>query len=236
MKNLKVDPLKVEDQEKVGAAPETNTELVPEILPDVIPEVVPDVIPEVIPEVVPELDEKKENTGVVPDRETKISEHISYKEATGSETADELELDNTPTEEILEVMKVTAAKVFEPLRRFWKCPIFISSFYRSVEVNAVLVKDKKIRASKNSQHVNGEAMDIDAQVFGNISNRQVFEYLRDNCIFDQLVWEQGNDNEPEWVHVSYRAGANRMQVFRKRRVGRSLIYEDLTPYSLYRIL
>jgi len=58
-------------------------------------------------------------------------------------------------------------------------------------------------------------MDIDAQVYGMISNRQVFEYLRDNVIFDQLIWEEGNDDEPDWVHVSFRANANRMQVYRK---------------------
>lgn len=173
-------------------------------------------------------DREQEKTEVVPEAEIKISEHISYKEATRSETADKLKIDNTPSAAIIEVMKVTAAKVFEPLRRFWKYDIFVSSFFRCDELNTALQKDKKISASKNSQHVNGEAMDIDAQVYGNISNREVFEYLRDNCIFDQLIWEQGDDDEPEWVHVSYRAGANRMQVLRKRRVGSSIIYEDLT--------
>jgi len=163
-----------------------------------------------------ELDDKNttqspQGGAEIPERDTgmMISDHISYQEATESETAEKLGVKNDPPDEILEVMKVTARKLFEPLRRFWKTAIWVSSFYRSPQVNAAL------KGSKDSQHMKGEAMDIDAQVYGMISNRQVFEYLRDNVIFDQLIWEEGNDDEPDWVHVSFRANANRMQVYRK---------------------
>lgn len=158
---------------------------------------------------------ESQNSASALDQEKKpenISDHITYQEATESETADQLGVKNDPPEEILQVMKVTAAKVFEPLRRFWRCPIWVSSFYRSAEVNRAL------KGAKNSQHMSGEAMDIDAQVYGMISNRQVFEYLRDNCMFDQLIWEEGTDDEPAWVHVSYKADHNRMEVLRKIRV------------------
>lgn len=145
------------------------------------------------------------------DPEMKISEHITYREATESFTAERLDVKNEPTDEQLEVMKVTAKKVFEPVRRFWKVPIWITSFFRTAEVNA------GIPGSKGSQHMDGEAIDMDAQVYGHISNRQIFEYIRDNCIFDQLIWEEGTDEEPAWVHVSYRAGNNGMEVLRKTR-------------------
>lgn len=148
----------------------------------------------------------------------RISDHISYQEATESETAERLEINNEPSEEILEVMKVTARKLFEPVRRFWKTAIWISSFYRCPEVNEAL------GGAKDSQHCSGEAFDMDAHVYGVISNRQIFEYLRDNVTFDQLIWEQGTEEEPEWIHVSYRANANRMQVFRSVRNGKKVKY------------
>jgi hypothetical protein len=160
------------------------------------------------------------------DPRVQISDHITYKEATESETAEKLGIDNTPSDEILGVMKITALKVFEPIRRFWKCPIWISSFFRCPEVNEALGKSP-LKASKNSQHMAGEAMDIDAQVLGNITNRQVFEYIRDNCRFDQLIWEEGDDNEPEWVHVSYKANANRMMVLRKYKIKGKISYRTL---------
>jgi hypothetical protein len=139
----------------------------------------------------------------------KISDHITYGEATESATAERLGIENNPSDEILGVMKMTARKVFEPVRRFWKTRIWVSSFFRTPEVNEAL------GGSEMSQHTTGEAIDMDAQVYGVISNRQIFEYIRDNLTFDQLIWEEGNDNEPGWVHASYRANANRMQVLRK---------------------
>lgn len=164
---------------------------------------------------------------VMEDLRVKISEHITYVEATESETAEKLGIDNTPSDEILAVMAVTAKKVFEPLRRFWKYPIWIDSFFRCPEVNEALVKDKIVKASVKSQHMTGEAMDLNAQVLGYITNRQIFEYIRDNTSFDQLIWEEGDDNEPAWVHVSYRANANRMQKLRKFRVKNKIWYETL---------
>lgn len=161
------------------------------------------------------------------DLRVRISEHISYEEATESATAERLGIKNEPSDEILQVMAVTARKVFEPVRRFWKCPIWVASFFRCEEVNEELSRDPAVRASVKSQHILGEAIDIDAQVYGNISNRQVFEFIRDNTSFDQLIWEEGNDKEPDWVHVSYRANANRMEVLRKYKVKGRVKYKRL---------
>jgi len=123
----------------------------------------------------------------------KISEHITYKEATMTQTR----LPNDPTEEILAVMRFTAEMVFEPVREYFGKPIAISSFYRSPAVN------KKIGGAKSSQHLLGEAIDIDAQILGIVTNKQVFDYIKEYLEFDQLIWEAGDDNEPAWVHVSY---------------------------------
>ena len=28
-------------------------------------------------------------------------------------------------------------------------------------------------------------------------------YIKDNLNFDQIIWEFGNDTNPDWVHISY---------------------------------
>ena len=47
-----------------------------------------------------------------------ISKHISYKEATRSNTALRRGIENIPDVEELENMKLIAEKVFEPLRKW----------------------------------------------------------------------------------------------------------------------
>jgi hypothetical protein len=127
----------------------------------------------------------------------KISNHITYIEAVYSDTAKRLGIDNTPNGGQLERMKTLAEKVFEPLREYFKVPIYISSFFRSEALNIA------IGGAKNSQHMFGEAMDIDAQNYGKVTNKELFLYIKDNLEFDQLIWEFGNNEEPDWIHVSY---------------------------------
>lgn len=136
----------------------------------------------------------------------KISEHISYTEAVKSATALNKGIDNTPDEATIKRMKLVAEKVFEPLRNHFGVPIIITSFYRSPALN------KAVGGSKSSDHIKGCAMDIDADVLGMVSNRQLFNYIKDNLQFDQLIWEHGDDKEPAWVHVSYEESGNKCQV------------------------
>lgn len=133
----------------------------------------------------------------------KISKHISYTEATKSKTAIKYGINNKPSDSIIKVMKETALNIFEPLREYFGVPIAVTSFYRSKELNS------KLKGSLTSQHCTGEAMDLDADVLGMITNRDIFNYIKDNLEFDQLIWEFGNDKEPAWVHVSYSRNNNR---------------------------
>ena len=126
----------------------------------------------------------------------KISDHISYKEATRSVTALRLGIDNTPNEYQLQNMEIIAKKVFEPLREAVNAPIKINSFFRSEKLN------KAIGGSTKSQHCQGRAIDID-DVYGSVSNAYMFYYIKDNLDFDQLIWEFGSDANPDWIHVSY---------------------------------
>jgi len=125
-----------------------------------------------------------------------ISKHISYKEGVYSTTALRRDIDNTPGDDQLNFMEILANEVFEPLRGYVGGPIKINSFYRSPELN------KAIGGSITSQHCKGQAMDID-DTFGHMTNAQMYYWIKDNLDFDQMIWEFGDDNNPNWVHISY---------------------------------
>jgi len=125
----------------------------------------------------------------------RISKHISYREATHSNTGTRLSINNAPNDEQLTAMKLLAEKVFEPLRIHFDKPIRINSFFRCTALNAA------VGGSLSSQHRKGEAIDMDGT--NGITNKMLFDYIKDNLEFDQLIWEYGTDKEPDWVHVSF---------------------------------
>ena len=125
-----------------------------------------------------------------------ISKHISDREGVYSTTATRRGIDNTPNEEHLENMKLLAEKIFEPLRKWVGGPIRINSFYRGPELN------KAIGGSSKSQHCKGQAMDID-DTGCHKTNAEMYAWIKDNVDFDQMIWEFGDDENPNWVHVSY---------------------------------
>ena len=125
-----------------------------------------------------------------------ISKHISYKEATHSATALRRDLDNTPNDEQLKCMEEVAENLFEPLREWVGGPIKVNSFFRGEPVNTA------IGGSKRSQHMKGQAIDID-DTFGYKTNAEMYHYIKDNLEFDQMIWEFGDDNNPNWVHISW---------------------------------
>jgi len=125
-----------------------------------------------------------------------ISKHISLKEGVFSQTATRRDLDNTPNEEQLENMKLIGEKVFEPLREWVGGPIKINSFFRGLPLNTA------IGGAKSSQHMKGQAMDID-DTFGHATNAEMYKWVKENLDFDQMIWEFGTDKNPNWVHISY---------------------------------
>jgi|ADurb_Cas_02_Slu_FD_contig_31_3790075_length_817_multi_2_in_0_out_0_2 hypothetical protein len=142
-----------------------------------------------------------------------ISDHITYAEAVKSQEAVRLRIRNVPNQKQLAAMRLVAEKCFEPVRNHFKVPIGISSFFRSEALNEL------IGGSKTSQHCKGEAIDIDADIFGKISNSEIFHFIYNNLEFDQLIWEYGDDENPAWVHVSYAEGKNRKQVLKITKKG-----------------
>ena len=125
-----------------------------------------------------------------------ISKHISYHEGTYSRTGERRDLDNTPNKEQLKCMKEVANNLFEPLREWVGGGIKINSFFRGEPVNTA------IGGSTRSQHMKGQAIDID-DTFGHKTNAEMYHYIKDNLDFDQLIWEFGDDENPNWVHISW---------------------------------
>jgi zinc D-Ala-D-Ala carboxypeptidase len=150
-----------------------------------------------------------------------LSKHLSLAEVTRSETAKRNGISNEPTAEHLENFKKLAEKVFEPIREHFKVPIHISSGYRSKALNTA------IKGSLSSQHCSGEAIDIDMDGTS-ITNAQIFNFIKDNLIFDQLIWEFGTNKNPDWVHVSYESsGKQRKQILKAIKVNGKTSYVQM---------
>jgi zinc D-Ala-D-Ala carboxypeptidase len=129
-----------------------------------------------------------------------------------SNTATRRNIDNNPNAEQLAAMKLVTAKVFQPVREWYGKPIRVNSFFRSPELNT------RIGGSKTSQHCKGEAIDIDTSN----DNKKLYDYIRDNLEYDQLIWEFGNESNPDWIHVSFSKNGNRKrQLLAKKVNGRT---------------
>lgn len=130
-----------------------------------------------------------------------ISKYCTYGEATHSQTAEQLGIPNTPDETQLEAMVYVANEIFDPTREHLAGPLTASSFFRSPSLN------KNVHGSSvTSQHMKGEAIDM----YKAGRNKKIFDFIRKNLIFDQLIWEYGTSSEPAWVHCSkVKTGHNR---------------------------
>ena len=147
----------------------------------------------------------------------KLSKNLNLAEVTRSETAKRRKIDNAPTDEHIENLKILAANIFQPMRDHFGKPIYISSGYRSEALN------KAIKGSKTSQHCKGEALDIDNDNANNgVTNRDIFEFIRDNLKFDQLINEFPVKGKPSWVHVSYSKTQQRNQILKAYKDSRNI--------------
>jgi len=150
-----------------------------------------------------------------------LSKNLSLAEVVRSESAKRRGINNMPTSEHLENFKKLAENIFEPIRNHFKVPIHLSSGYRSAALN------KAIGGASSSQHCTGEAIDIDMDGSANgVTNKMVFDYIKANLNFDQLIWEFGTKDAPDWVHVSFEStGKQRKQVLRAVKAGGKTSYQ-----------
>jgi zinc D-Ala-D-Ala carboxypeptidase len=136
----------------------------------------------------------------LPPINAKLSEHFTEKEMTFTQ----VRKPNVLTPEARARLKLLCEKVLEPIREHFKLPVKINSAYRAPEVN------KAVGGAKNSQHMLGEAADI--EILG-VDNLVLAHWIANNLEFDQVISEFYVPGDPTagWVHVSFREGNNRKQ-------------------------
>jgi NADH dehydrogenase FAD-containing subunit len=127
----------------------------------------------------------------------KISKHLTLAELTYSETAIKLGIVNQPNKAQIDNLIRLAEEVFEPAREHFNVPIHISSGYRIINLN------QAIKGSVTSQHCKGEAIDIDMKS-DKVTNAILFHWIKDNLKFDQLIWEFGTKDNPDWFRILFR--------------------------------
>lgn len=149
-----------------------------------------------------------------------LSKNLSLVEVMKSATAIKHGIANEPSSEHLTNLKAVATNIFQPCRDYFGKPLAVTSGYRSPKLNEL------IGGSKRSQHSKGEALDLDAQVYGGFTNAELFHYIKDNLDFDQLIWEFGTDEEPDWIHCSYTT-ENRREVLKAYKHNGKTRYDKL---------
>ena len=152
--------------------------------------------------------------------EMKLSEYLTLAEVIRSDSAKRLGIDNMPGSVELESLKAIGINVYDKIRTHFRCPIYVSSGFRSKRLNRALNGSATL-----SQHTKGEALDLDQDGSPHgVTNKEVFDYIKQNINFDQLIWEMGTDSNPDWVHVSYKKAGNRKQVLRAIKLKGSTVY------------
>jgi len=158
----------------------------------------------------------------------KLSKHLSLKEATYSATAIKNGLNNQPNIGQLEVLRAIAINVFEPCRGFVGGPLKVTSGYRGPQLNSL------IGGSLTSDHCiidhSTAALDLDCDVYKHGTNFDLFHFIKDNLDFKQLIYEFGDETNPDWVHVSYSTNAH----FNKREVLIAKRIKGRTTYEHYK--
>lgn len=137
---------------------------------------------------------------------TKLSKNFSIREFSSSDTADKYNLLNSIPVKAQYNIKALVKNILQPTRDFLGFPLRISSGYRSKKLIEALIKEG-YDVAENTQHGKGYAVDLVSE-----DNAKIFNYIKENLDFDQLIWERGNRNQPEWVHVSFKTNGNRNQV------------------------
>ena len=125
-----------------------------------------------------------------------LSANFSLKEMTRSDAATRLGLNNTPDEKTIDNLKMLCEKVLQPVRDHFGKTVTVTSGFRSSETN------QAIGGSKSSDHVRGQAADIE---IAGVPNAELAQWIMDNLDYTQLILEFYTQGIPDsgWVHVSF---------------------------------
>ena len=152
-----------------------------------------------------------------------ISKFLTYREVTQSVHAASMTSANAPDSRQLFLIQVFGKEYFDPLRVRVGSPLYVSSLFRSKEVN------RAVGGAKNSEHQITDdvvAVDIDQDGRGKVVNRALFFIIKDETNFRKLIWEFGTPMSPSWVHVSWSPDQtkNIKKVYRATRIGNRVTY------------
>ena len=149
-----------------------------------------------------------------------VSLNFSLREFIYSDTAIRLQIDNTPTDEVLVNLQNVCQFILEPVRNYFNKPITITSGYRSSELC------KAIGSSATSQHTFGQAVDF--EILG-IPNKEVSDWIVNHLDYDQCILEFWKSEEPNsgWVHCSYSTNNNRKQYLKAQKIGGKIVYSPM---------
>lgn len=144
--------------------------------------------------------------------------YFTLKELCKSEIARRKGIDNTPgaTEEANLIALVN--NILDPLRNALGKPIIVTSGYRCPKLN------KAVGGAASSQHMKGQAADIEAHTRKREDNKKLFELIRSlNLPFDQLI----NEFDYDWIHVSF-GPLNRRKVLAATKKNGKTIYTTIS--------
>ena len=149
-----------------------------------------------------------------------LSANFSLKELTASQTAARKGIDNTPSPEHQENLKLLCTHILQPVRDRFERVVSVSSGYRSPEL--CLAINSKI----TSQHAKGQAADF--EIFG-LSNQELANYIKENLDYDQLILEYWKKEDPNsgWIHCSYNVNVNRKQYLKAYKENGRTKYEHI---------
>jgi len=150
----------------------------------------------------------------------KLTANFSLSELTKSQTAERKGIDNTPSTEHQENLKLLCESILQPVRDHFGMVVTISSGYRSPELC------QAIGSVSTSQHAKGQAADF--EIFG-VSNKALADYINSELHYDQLILEYWKESDPNsgWVHCSFSAGNNRKQYLRAYKENGKTKYEPI---------
>ena len=149
-----------------------------------------------------------------------LTTNFSLLELTKSQTAERKGIDNTPSPDHQESLKLLCTHILQPVRDHFERVVSVSSGYRSPELCLA------IGSKTTSQHAKGEAADF--EIFG-VSNKELADWIHFNLNYDQLILEYWKEEDPNsgWVHCSYIEGNNRRQYLRAYKEDGKTKYEQL---------
>jgi len=149
-----------------------------------------------------------------------LSKSFTLNELTKSQEATRLGIDNTPSEEHIQNLKILCENILQPIRDFYGMPLSVSSGYRSAALC------EAVGSSSKSQHTKGQAADF--EIFG-IDNKDLADWIVQNLDYDQCILEFWNENEPNsgWVHCSYSTNSNRKQYLKAQKIDGKIVYSPM---------